>query len=57
MKLSKLTIPVILSIVLGLGIVACTGNTTKKDLHTGVEYYRNLQFSETPMILKKGLIL
>ena len=54
MKLSKLTIPVILTLVLGIGIVSCTGKTTKKNIHTGVEYYRNLQFSETPYDLEKG---
>jgi hypothetical protein len=54
MKLSKLTIPVILSLVLGIAIISCTGNTTKKPMHTGVEYYRNLQFSETPYDIEKG---
>ncbi|MCX6327091.1 MAG: hypothetical protein NT144_10650 [Bacteroidia bacterium] len=54
MKLSKLAIPVILTLVLGIGIVSCTGKTTKKNMHTGVEYYRNLQFSETPYDIEKG---
>jgi YD repeat-containing protein len=54
MKLSKLTIPVILTLVLGICIVSCTGKTTKKNMHTGVEYYRNLQFSETPYDIEKG---
>lgn len=54
MKLSKLTIPVIITLVLGIGIVSCTGKTTNKNMHTGVEYYRNLQFSETPYDIEKG---
>lgn len=54
MKLSKLIFPLILTIVLGIGIVSCTGKTTNKNMHTGVEYYRNLQFSETPYDIEKG---
>jgi YD repeat-containing protein len=54
MKLSKMTIPVILTIVIGIGIVSCTGKTTQKNVHTGVEYYRNLQFTETPYDIEKG---
>jgi YD repeat-containing protein len=52
MKFNKLAIPLILTIV--LGIISCTGKTTNKDMHTGVEYYRNLQFSETPYDIEKG---
>ena len=54
MKLSKLIIPFILALALGVGIVSCTGKTTNKNLHTGVEYYRNRQFSETPYDIEKG---
>jgi len=54
MKLSKMTIPVILTLVLGIGIISCTGKTTQKNMHSGVEYYRNLQFSETPYDIEKG---
>lgn len=54
MKLSKLTIPVILTLILGIGIVSCTGKSTQKNLHSGVEYYRSLQFSETPYDIEKG---
>ena len=54
MKLSKLTIPVILTLVLGISFVSCTGKTTQKNTHSGVEYYRNLQFSETPYDIEKG---
>ena len=41
-------------LILAAGIVSCTGKTTQKNLHTGVEYYRNLQFSETPYDIEKG---
>jgi YD repeat-containing protein len=54
MKLSKLTIPVILVFVLVIGIISCTGKIMNKNLHTGVEYYRSLQFSETPYDIEKG---
>lgn len=54
MKLRKLNIPVILAIIFGIGIVSCTGNSTQKNLHSGVEYYRNLQFSETPYDIERG---
>jgi YD repeat-containing protein len=55
MKLSKLIIPLILAIALGIGIVSCTGKTTNKRMHTGVEYYRNLLFNETPYDIEKGI--
>jgi YD repeat-containing protein len=54
MKLNRLIIPVILIIVIGIAIVSCTGKTTPKNLHTGIEYYRHLQFSETPYDIEKG---
>jgi hypothetical protein len=54
MKMSKITLPVVLIAILAAGIFSCTGNKTQKPLHTGVEYYRNLQFSETPYDIEKG---
>jgi len=54
MKLNKLIIPSILVLVLGIGIISCTSTTTSKNTHTGVEYFRNLQFSETPFDIEKG---
>lgn len=54
MKLNKMITQIFLTIVLGIGIVSCTSTTTNKTLHTGVEYYRNLQFSETPYDIEKG---
>jgi hypothetical protein len=55
MKFSKLILPLILTIVLGIAIVSCTSTTANKSLHSGVEYYRNLQFSETPYDIEKGI--
>jgi len=54
MKMSKLKFPVIMSLVIGIMIVSCTGNTNQKNLKSGVEYFRNLQFSETPYDTEKG---
>jgi len=54
MRLSKLTGTVILIIVIGTGIIACTGEKTNKKIHTGMEYYRDLQFTETPFDIEKG---
>lgn len=55
MKFSKLIIPFILTIILGIGIISCTGKSTNKNMHSGVEYYRSLQFSETPYDIEKGI--
>ena len=55
MKLRKLIIPLFLAIALGIGIVSCTGKTTNKTMHVGVEYYRNLLFNETPYDIEKGI--
>ena len=55
MKLNKMIFPVILALVLGLGITACTGTSEKKEVKPGVEYYRSLQFSETPYDTEKGV--
>jgi len=54
MKMNRLAFPVILSLIVGIMIVSCTGKTTQKNLHSGVEYYRGLQFSETPFDTEKG---
>ena len=55
MKLSRVIILLISIVGLAIGIVACTGKTTNKKMHTGVEYYRNLQFSETPYDIETGI--
>ncbi len=49
-----MSIPVILTVLIGIGISSCTGTSSKKNEHTGVEYYRSLQFSETPYDIEKG---
>ncbi|MEI6050279.1 MAG: hypothetical protein WCS03_15355 [Bacteroidota bacterium] len=54
MKLNKALITAILTLVFGIIIVSCTGKTNQKNLHSGVEYYRHLQFSETPYNIEKG---
>ena len=54
MGLKRTNIPVILIVIIGIGISSCTGNSAKKIEHTGVEYYRSLQFSETPYDIEKG---
>ncbi len=54
MKLSKLSIPVILTLVIGIAFSSCTGKSTVKNGHSGVEYYRSLQFTETPYDIEKG---
>ena len=54
MKLSKLFFPLILTMVIGIGVVSCTGKKTTTSSQAKVEYYRNLQFSETPYDIEKG---
>lgn len=54
MKLIKLTTILFLAIIVGTGLVSCTNTSSGKNLHSGVEYYRNLQFSETPYDIEKG---
>ncbi len=54
MKLRKMIIPALLAIITGIGVISCTGSSPKKNIHTGVEYYRALQFSETPYDIEKG---
>ncbi len=55
MKLSKIIIHAILALILGFGIVSCTGSGEKKAVKSGVEYYRGLQFSETPYDIERGI--
>ena len=55
MKLNKMILPAILALVIGIGITACTGTSEKKEVKPGVEYYRSLQFSETPYDTEKGV--
>ncbi|HUX96420.1 MAG TPA: hypothetical protein VMV47_11880 [Bacteroidales bacterium] len=55
MKLIKMIIPSILAIAILSGVVSCTGGSEKKETKSGVEYYRGLQFSETPYDTEKGI--
>lgn len=52
--MNKLTLPILLFAILAIGIVSCTGNKAPKSSHAGVEYFRNLQFSESPYDIEKG---
>jgi YD repeat-containing protein len=54
MKLAKQLLTVTLALILGIVIVSCTGKSSQKVAHSGVEYYRNLQFSETPYDIERG---
>lgn len=54
MKISKMNFALVITLALGVAMASCTGKTTPKNLHSGVEYYRNLQFSETPYDTEKG---
>lgn len=54
MKMNRLTFPVILSLIMGIMIISCTGKTTQKNAQAGVKYFRHLQFSETPYDIEKG---
>lgn len=53
MKMSRLRFVIIITLVIGAVMVSCTGKT-QKGQSSGVEYYRNLQFSETPYDTEKG---
>lgn len=55
MKIRKLTIPAIAAILM-IAAISCTGTKSQKEkLHSGVEYYRAVQFSETPYDIEKGI--
>jgi hypothetical protein len=54
MKLSRLTFLFSIVVIVGIGLTSCTGKASRGNLQGRVEYYRNLQFSETPYDLEKG---
>jgi hypothetical protein len=54
MKLRGLTFLFYLAVIVGIGMTSCTGKSSQKNSQGSVEYYRNLQFSETPYDLEKG---
>jgi len=55
MKLIKLIIPAFIVIAILSAVVSCSGGSEKKESKSGVEYYRGLQFSETPYDTEKGV--
>ena len=55
MKLIRSIIPFLLAIAVLAGVVSCTGGSEKKETKPGIEYYRALQFTETPYDIEKGL--
>ena len=54
MRLNKIVFSALLALIFGIVIISCRGRATPKKLHTGVEYYRYLQFSVTPYDIEKG---
>ena len=54
MKISKLTFCFIAIAIIGAGISSCKQKSSEATKSNGVEYYRHLQFSETPFDLEKG---
>jgi YD repeat-containing protein len=54
MDLRKFRIPAAIIVVTGIMLSACTGNTANKAKKKDVEYFRSLQFSETPYDIERG---
>jgi hypothetical protein len=54
MKIMKMNLTVILTILVAIGIASCTGSTNQKKPEASVQYYRNILFSETPYDLERG---
>ena len=57
MKISKLFLHVFLISGILFSLVSCSGGGDKKEVKKGVEFYRGLQFSETPYDTEKGVHL
>ena len=55
MKIIKSIIPAFIVIAILSAAVSCTGGGEKKETKAGVEYFRGLQFSETPYDTEKGV--
>jgi hypothetical protein len=55
MNLRKSFVPFILIMSFGIMLVSCSGNSGKSTFHGGVEYFRSLQFSETPYDIERGI--
>jgi hypothetical protein len=55
---TKRTLQSILIVIMGIGILSCSGTKNQKDKdaqRTGAEYYRQIQFSETPYDIERGI--
>lgn len=55
MRLGKIGLLLILSIIVGTVVVSCTGKSPISSKHKGIEYFRSLQFTETPFDIEKGI--
>jgi len=55
MKLSHSAIRFFGIMIIVALVVSCTSKTGPVKVHAGVEYYRSLQFSETPYDIEKGV--
>ena len=55
MKLRKLTLHAAIVVILVIAIQSCNQSTGTDQVKTGVEYFRSLQFSETPFDIERGL--
>jgi YD repeat-containing protein len=55
MKRIKFIIPAFIIIAILSAVIACSGGGEKKEAKPEVEYYRGLQFSETPYDTEKGV--
>ncbi len=54
MKLSRLPIYFVFAAVLAAGLAGCAGKGGQNESEAGVEYYRGIQFSETPFDTERG---
>ena len=55
MKLKKLTLHAAILVILVIAIQSCNQSSGTDQVKSGVEYFRSLQFSETPFDIEKGL--
>jgi hypothetical protein len=53
MKMNKLSL-LVSALVLVVALAGCAGKGGKKESSSGVEYYRNILFSETPFDMERG---
>lgn len=49
-----MTLLISAAVLLAIGLAGCAGSGSGKEAGKGVEYYRTLQFSETPFDLERG---